>query len=89
MCFNCLLANLFKKIIKERKRRVIALKRVFAKEIEDIKGRLEAELGYQNLPLHRKVEVEKLVYHLNTWLDWKKDYDRKRYRERLQSESWN
>jgi len=61
--------------------------KVSTKEIEKIKGRLKSELKDGNLPFHRKVEVESLLYHLDTWLDWKEGYDRERYREQLKSES--
>jgi len=62
-------------------------KKVSTEEIKEIKGRLKSELKDENLPFHRKVEVESLIYHLDTWLDWKEGYDKKRYREQLQSES--
>jgi len=62
-------------------------KNVSIEEIKKIKGRLKSELKDGDLPFHRKVEVESLIYHLDTWLDWKEGYDRKRYKEQLQSES--
>jgi len=62
-------------------------KKVSTEEMKKIKGRLKAELKDGNLPFHRKVEVESLIYHLDTWLDWKEGYDRERYREQLQSET--
>jgi len=62
-------------------------KGVSIEEIKKIKARLKSELKDGNLPFHRKVEVESLLYHLDTWLDWKEGYDRERYREQLQSES--
>jgi len=62
-------------------------KKVDTKEIKKIKGRLKSELKDGNLPYHRKVEVESLIYHLDTWLDWKEGYDQKRYNEQLQSET--
>ena len=43
--------------------------KVSIKEIEDIKGRLEAELKDKDLPFQRKEEVESLIYHLKTWLE--------------------
>lgn len=62
-------------------------KKVSIGEIKKIKGRLKSELKDGNLPFHRKVEVESLIQHLDTWLDWKEGYDRGRYKEQLQSES--
>jgi len=62
-------------------------KKVSVEEIKGIKGRLKSELKDGNLPFHRKTEVESLIYHLDTWLDWKEGYNRDRYREQLQSES--
>lgn len=63
------------------------LKKVSTEEIKEIRGRLKSELKDGNLPFHRKVEVGALIYHLDTWLEWKEGYDRKRYKEQLQSES--
>jgi len=65
----------------------ILFRKVSIKEIEKIKKRLEAELEDKNLPFQRKEEVESLVYHINTWLDWRNYQDRKHYREVIQSES--
>lgn len=57
------------------------------KEIENIKERLEVELKDKNLPFQRKEEVESLISHLNTWLDWRDYQERKHYREVIKSES--
>lgn len=61
--------------------------KVDTKEIKRIKERLKAELKDKNLPLHRKVEVESLLYHLNTWLDFRDYQEREHYREQLKSET--
>ena len=45
--------------------------KVDTKEIESIKERLEAELKDKDLPFQRKEEVESLIYHLKTWLEWR------------------
>jgi len=55
--------------------------KVDAKEIESIKGRLEAELKDKDLPFQRKEEVKSLIHHLNTWLEWRDYRERKHYRE--------
>ena len=47
------------------------LEKVDIKEIQNIKERLKAELEDKDLPFQRKEEVESLVFHLNTWLDWR------------------
>ena len=62
--------------------------KVDTKEIKVIKKRLELELEDKNLPFRRKEEVESLITHLDTWLDWREDQEQKRYREIIQSESW-
>ena len=56
-------------------------KKVSTKEIENIKERLESELKDKYLPFQRKEEVESLLYHINTWLDWRDDQEREHYRE--------
>jgi len=56
-------------------------KKVDTKEIENIKERLEAELKDKDLPSQRKEEVRSLIYHINTWLDWRDYQERKHYRE--------
>jgi len=61
--------------------------KVDTKEIKVIKKRLELELEDKNLPFQRKEEVESLITHLDTWLDWREDQEQKRYREIIQSES--
>ena len=61
--------------------------KVSTKEIRDIKERLESELENKDLPFQRKEEVESLIYHLNTWLDWRDYQEREHYREVIQSES--
>jgi len=65
----------------------IMFEKVSIEEIKKIKGRLKSELKNGNLPFHRKTEVKSLIYHLDTWLDWKEGYDRGRYKEQLQSET--
>jgi len=61
--------------------------KVNTKEIEKIKERLEAELEEKNLPFHRGKEIESLLVHIDTWLEWRDDQEQKRYREIIQSES--
>ena len=61
--------------------------KVGTKEIRDIKERLESELEDKDLPFQRKEEVESLITHLDTWLEWRDDQEQKRYREIIQSES--
>ncbi|MBA7581306.1 hypothetical protein ES695_19635 [Candidatus Atribacteria bacterium 1244-E10-H5-B2] len=61
--------------------------KVSTKEIEKIKERLKAELEDKDLPFQRKEEVESLIIHLDTWLEWRAYGERKRYREIIQSES--
>jgi len=61
-------------------------RKVSIEEIKRIGGRLRSELRGGNLPLHRKVEVESLLYHLDVWLEWKADYDRNRLKEQLKNE---
>jgi len=61
--------------------------KVSTKEIQDIKERLESELKGNNLPFQRKEEVKSLIYHLNTWLDWRDYQEREHYREVIKSES--
>lgn len=61
--------------------------KVSTKEIKNIKERLEAELKDKYLPFHRKVIVESLIYHINTWLDFRDYQEREHYREVIKSES--
>ena len=61
--------------------------KVNAKEIRNIKDRLEAELNDKNLPFQRKEEVKSLIYYLNTWLDFRDYREREHYREVIKSES--
>ena len=61
--------------------------KVETKEIKVIKKRLELELEDKSLPFQRKEEVESLLTHIDTWLDWRDDQGQKRYREIIQSES--
>lgn len=61
--------------------------KVSTKEIQNIKERLEAELKDKNLPFHRRVEVESLIYHIDTWLDFRDYQERERYREVIKSET--
>ncbi len=62
-------------------------KKVETKEIENIKERLKTELEDKFLPLQRKTEVLSLIYHINTWLDWRDYQERQHYREVIKSES--
>lgn len=61
--------------------------KVDTKEIKVIKKRLELELEDKNLPFQRKEEVESLLCHIDTWLDWREDKEQEHYREVIQSES--
>lgn len=61
--------------------------KVNTKEIQNIKGRLESELRDNNLPFQRKEEIKSLIYHLDTWLDWRDYQEREHYREVIKSES--
>lgn len=62
-------------------------KKVSTEEIERIKKRLEVELEDKSLPFWREKEVRSLIYHINTWLDWKDYQERQHYKEVIQSES--
>lgn len=61
--------------------------KVDTKEIKVIKRRLESELEDENLPFQRKEEVESLITHLDTWLEWRDYQEREHYREVIRSES--
>ena len=61
--------------------------KVYTKEIEKIKERLEAELDEKDLSPRRGEEIESLINHLDTWLDWRKDKEQERYDKIIQSES--
>ena len=61
--------------------------KVNTKEIKDIKERLETELKDKDLPFQRKEKVKSLIYHLDTWLDWRDYREREHYREVIKSES--
>ena len=61
--------------------------KVSTKEIQNIKERLETELKDKNLPFQRKVEVEALIYHIDTWLEFRNYQEREHYREVIKSES--
>ncbi|MBA7515712.1 hypothetical protein ES705_07755 [subsurface metagenome] len=61
--------------------------KVSTKEIKSIKERLETELEDKDLPLQRKEEVESLIFHIDTWLEWTDYRERDHYREVIQSES--
>lgn len=65
----------------------MVFEKVETKEIRNIKKRLESELKDKNLPFQRRVEVESLISHINTWLDFRDDQEQKHYREVIQSES--
>ena len=62
-------------------------KKVSTEEIKDIKVRLETELKDKNLPFQRIIEVNSLIYHINTWLDFRDFQEREHYREVIKSES--
>ena len=62
-------------------------KKVSIEEIKKIKGRLKPELKDKDLPFHRKTEVESLIYHIDTWLDWRDYQEREHYREVVKSET--
>lgn len=47
-------------------------KKVETKEMKDIKKRLELELEDEDLPFHRKEEVESLLIHIETWLAYRR-----------------
>ena len=66
---------------------ITLFERVNTKEIKNIKERLETELNDKDLPFQRKEEIESLIYHLNTWLDWRDYQEREHYRESIKSES--
>ncbi len=61
--------------------------KVDTKVIQNIKERLEAELKDKYLPFQRREEVTSLIYHIDTWLEWRDYQERERYREVIQSES--
>ncbi|MBA7498475.1 hypothetical protein ES704_01212 [subsurface metagenome] len=61
--------------------------KVSTKEIGKIKERLETELDEKNLPFRRGEEIESLINHLDTWLDWREDKEQEHYREVIKSES--
>jgi len=61
--------------------------KVDTKEIKVIKKRLELELEDKDLPFQRKEEVESLLTHIDTWLDWREYQEQEHYREVIQSES--
>jgi len=62
-------------------------RKVSTKEIEKIKERLEAELKDKMTSSQRIEEVKSLIYHIDTWLNWRDYQERKHYREVIQSES--
>ena len=62
-------------------------KKVSIREIEKIKERLKAELEEKNLPFQRGEEIESLINHIDTWLDWRENLEQKRYKEIIKSES--
>jgi len=62
-------------------------KKVSIEEIKKIKERLETELEDKDLPFQRREEVGLLIYHINTWLEWRDYRDREHYKEIIQSES--
>ena len=59
--------------------------KVSTKEIQNIKERLETELKDKNLPFQRKVEVEALIYHIDTWLEFRNYQEREHYQEVIKS----
>ena len=42
--------------------------RMKAEKIKEIKERLEKELEEKDLPLHRRTEVESLIYYADAWI---------------------
>ncbi len=60
--------------------------KVSIKEIEKIKERLEAELDEKNLSFRRGEDIESLINHLDTWLDWRKDKEQEHYDKVIRSE---
>jgi len=63
--------------------------KVSIREIKSIRGRLKSELRDGNLTFHRRVEVESLIYHLDTWIDWKEGHDKKRYMDAITKRKLN
>ena len=61
--------------------------KVSTEEIKNIKKRLEAELEDKNLPFQREIEIGSLIYHINTWLEFRDYQEREHYREVIKSES--
>lgn len=61
--------------------------KVKTEEIKNIKKRLESELEDKYLPFQRKEEVKSLIFHINTWLDWRDYQEQEHYREVIKSES--
>jgi len=76
-----------RKNVRLKRKGVKMFEKVKTKEIINIKERLESELKDKYLPLQRKEEVKSLIYHINTWLEWRDYQERKHYREVIQSES--
>lgn len=63
------------------------LEKVSTKEIENIKKRLETELEDKFLSFQRKEEIVSLIYHINTWLEWRDYREQAHYEEVIKSES--
>jgi len=63
--------------------------KVDIREIKSIKERLKAELKDKNLPFQRKEEVESLLVHIDTWLDWRDHQEREHYREIIKKRKLN
>ncbi len=53
--------------------------KVSTKEIKNIKARLQSELKDKNLPFHRKIMVESLIYHCDAWLKGRAYQEWERY----------
>ena len=61
--------------------------KVKTEEIRNIKIRLGSELKDKDLPFQRREEIESLIYHIDTWLEWRDYREREHYREVIKSES--
>lgn len=61
--------------------------KVSTKEIKSIKERLKTELKDKFLSFQRKEEIVSLIYHIDTWLEWRDYQEQKHYEEVIRSES--
>ena len=62
------------------------MRKVSTGEIKNIGGRLRLELRDKNIPINRKIEVESLLNHIDTWLEWKANFDLKIHKQKYQNE---